>query len=180
MSGEQFLRSLTVAAIACSVACATVVAGGSNHVMVASNPAGATVLVDDREVGRTPTRVELERSSKGEIRIELPGFQPFRVSVRKRINGWLWANFALGGLIGIAIDFATGAALRFDESAIAVGLTPRDGHGVALPAPADTPKLDMVACRDARAKALREAYQTTDEAERRQRVNRVNATLSCR
>jgi hypothetical protein len=105
-------------------------------VNVATNPPGANVFVDDQLVGQTPMVVTLDREkARGNIRIEAAGFQPVVMTRSKQINGWFWANLCFGGVIGIVVDLVTGDVKRFDDSPIAVGLTPAYG-----PAPAPAPE----------------------------------------
>src|SRR5690348_6824274 len=98
--------------IACGVllgGCATIMAGGPDHVPVATNPPGATVFVDNMPVGTTPMVVTLNREhSNGVIRIEMAGFAPVTVVRAKNINGWFWVNFCFGGVIGIIVDLTPG------------------------------------------------------------------------
>ena len=110
--------------------CATIMAGGPDHVPVSTNPPGATVFVDNMPVGTTPMMVTLNReTSSGMIRLEMAGFQPVTVVRAKGINGWFWANLCTGGVIGIVVDLVTGDIKSFDDTPIAVGLTP--GYGPA-------------------------------------------------
>lgn len=107
--------------------CATIMAGGPDHVRVATNPPGATVFIDNVPVGQTPMMVTLDRQrSAGLIRIELYGFAPVVVMRAPRINGWFWANICLGG-IGTMVDLVTGNIKSFDDTPISVGLVPAPG-----------------------------------------------------
>jgi uncharacterized protein YceK len=108
--------------------CATIMAGGPDRVPVSTNPAGATVFVDNIPVGQTPVMVTLDRQhSSGVIRIELPGFAPVTLVRTTSINGWFWANICFGGVLGIVIDLVTGDIKAFDDAPIAIGLTPAYG-----------------------------------------------------
>jgi hypothetical protein len=104
---------------------------------VSTNPPGATVFVDNMPVGTTPTVVMLNREhSNGIIRIEMAGFAPVTVVRSKGINGWFWVNFCFGGVFGIIVDLVTGDIKAFDDTPIALGLTP--GYGPP-PGPAGGP-----------------------------------------
>lgn len=116
--------------------CATIMAGGPDHVPVATNPPGATVFVDNMPVGTTPMVVTLNREhSNGVIRIEMAGFAPVTVVRAKNINGWFWVNFCFGGVIGIIVDLITGDIKAFDDTPITLGLTPGYGPPPGPPAP---------------------------------------------
>lgn len=135
MNAKTSLMMSAVIAVALS-GCATLMAGGPDTIMVQSNPPGAQVFVDDQLVGQTPMAVTLNRdTSRGLIRIQTDGFDPVVVQRSKVINGWFWANFCFGSIIGIAIDAVTGDIKRFDDTPISVGLTP----GRSAPAPGGPP-----------------------------------------
>src|SRR5262249_5519566 len=101
-------------------------------------------------VGQTPMVVTLDREhSRGTIQVQAPGFAPAVIQREKEINGWFWGNLCLGGLIGMLIDVVTGDVKRFDDTPIAVGMTPGGGAypprgapgapPAAGPAPAEGP-----------------------------------------
>jgi len=120
--------------------CATIMAGGPDHVPVSTNPPGATVFVDNVPVGTTPMLVSLDRQrSQGVIRLELAGFMPITMVRTKSINGWFWANLCIGGVIGIVVDLVTGDVKAFDDVPIALGLTPASGAPMGPPPAAPPP-----------------------------------------
>lgn len=115
--------------------CATIMAGGPDHVQVVSNPPGANIYVDDVLVGQTPGIVTLDRDkSGGNIRIEAPGYSPVVVQRSKHINGWFWANLCLGGVVGMVIDLVTGDVKKFDDTPINASLSggPAPAPGAAV------------------------------------------------
>jgi hypothetical protein len=115
-------------ALLSTMGCATIVAGGPDRIPVHSNPPGAAVILDGVQVGVTPMEVTLDRTrGGGNIRIEMAGFAPVTVQRTKSINGWFWASFCLGGVIGMLIDYSTGNMNKFDDTPIAVGLSPMPG-----------------------------------------------------
>ncbi|HEY4242170.1 MAG TPA: PEGA domain-containing protein [Kofleriaceae bacterium] len=116
------------ALVAPAAGCATIMDGGPDHIPVASNPPGAAVYLDGQMVGTTPMVVVLDRQrSHGNIQIVANGYAPVVVQRDKSINGWFWANLCLGGLVGMVVDAVTGNITGFDDSGIAVGLTPVAG-----------------------------------------------------
>jgi len=122
------LISLAIAVGVSSSGCATVMAGGPDHVQIATNPTGAQVFVDEQFVGTTPGIVTLDRGhSQGRIRIQAPGYQPIMLIRTKGINGWFWANLCVGGWVGFLIDVITGDYERFDDTPIMVNLVPMGG-----------------------------------------------------
>lgn len=124
------MRAVTLLVVLlCAVGgCATIMAGGPDRIPVSTNPPGASVFLDGVLVGQTPLMLTLDRGrSNGNIRIEMPGFAPVILTRVKEINGWFWANLCLGGIIGIVVDLITGDVKRFDDTPIAIGLTPAYG-----------------------------------------------------
>ncbi|HEX4420471.1 MAG TPA: PEGA domain-containing protein [Kofleriaceae bacterium] len=108
--------------------CATLFAGGPDHVPVSTNPPGATVFVDGVPVGQTPMLLTLDRQhNTGTIRLELPGFAPITLLRDQGINGWFWANLCVGAWPMI-IDLITGDDKAFDDTPIAVGMTPMGAY----------------------------------------------------
>ena len=107
--------------------CATLMAGGPDHIPVSSNPPGATVFVDGVPVGQTPMIVTLDREhGHGTIQIQAPGYAPAIIQRDKDINGWFWANICVG-IWPMIIDLVTGDFKAFDDTPIAIGLTPGGG-----------------------------------------------------
>jgi hypothetical protein len=103
--------------------CATLFAGGPDTVQVTSNPPGARVNVDGRDVGVTPMVVTLDRDgNQGLIRLEAPGYQPAVVQRAKTFNTIAILNCL--GVLGWIIDLATGNVKKFDDSPINVNLVP--------------------------------------------------------
>jgi hypothetical protein len=163
-----------------SGACATVMSSGPDRVSVTTNPSGATVFVDNKEKGKTPVVVALDRkNSNGRFRLELPGFEPVDVARAKGINGWFWGNILLGGIIGMVVDAASGNIHKFDDEPIAVGLTRSDGSGVAFPAPpgGSNAKTSTADCLEKRREALREARTVRDQ---RERIALINQAPTCK
>lgn len=146
--------------------CATIMSGGPDRVSVASNPSGAMVYVDRAMVGMTPTVISLDRAKeKAEIRLELPGFEPVVITREKSLNGWIFGNILIGGLIGIIVDSATNNATKFDDEPIAVGLGANPPPGKA--------QIDPVTCKRERLRQLQEARAIPDQRERMQAMRAV-------
>jgi hypothetical protein len=138
------------------VGCASIISGRSANVAIDSYPANAHVTVRDNN-GRavastiTPGEVSLKRNrkfflpAKYTARIEAPGFVPADVPIRSMPNPWILGNIALGGIPGLIVDNATGAAWRPKQSEIHQQLMPVYGPvlGPAIseaePAPGSMP-----------------------------------------
>ncbi|WP_421995025.1 hypothetical protein [Reyranella sp.] len=124
-------------------ACATVVAGTTQEVHVQSEPPGAACRLDKQSgnvsigfVRKTPEKVKLPRSKDNVvIKCTLDGYQESDELMVSSFSGATVGNILLGGLVGIAIDAASGANNKYPER-VTVVLTPasfpsdeaRDAH----------------------------------------------------
>ena len=119
-----------------SSGCATVVSGRHADVAISSNPPEAFVAVQDSEGntvarGVTPTKFSLKRGRgvfkkppKYVATIQKPGYESERVAINPKVNPWILGNVALGGVIGLAADSATGAVWRYTPDEINRELQP--------------------------------------------------------
>ena len=94
--------------------CATIVAGGPDAVSFTSNPSGATVSIDDAPVGTTPCEADVGRKARY-VTMELTGYAPATVGVDRELNGWVFGNILIGGIIGLIVDAATNNAMQAVE-----------------------------------------------------------------
>jgi len=117
------------------VGCASIVSGRSANVAIDSYPSNAHVTIHDKQ-GRTvaslmtPGVVSLKRNRKYFLpaqytaTIEAPGYAPAEVSIRSTVNPWVLGNIVIGGVPGLIVDNATGAAWRPKQSEIHSQLAP--------------------------------------------------------
>jgi PEGA domain len=120
-----------------SVNCASIIHGNKQDVYFTSQPTGATLYIDDHKVGPTPKTIRLPRKGRivGEnsakksykIKIEMEGYLPYEIYVRRDVDNWLWGNLFFGGIFGIAIDAATGAMYKLTPDQV-VGTLPQDSR----------------------------------------------------
>jgi hypothetical protein len=127
------------AALALATGCATIIAGGPDHVPVNTNPPGAYVYVNGQVVGQTPTVISLDRhDSSAQIQIYLPGFQPIVLVRDKSLNAWTLLNL-LVGVLPIIVDLVTGDIQEYDDTPLALGLTPAGPGTTPTPPPPPYP-----------------------------------------
>ncbi|MBL7973170.1 MAG: PEGA domain-containing protein [Prolixibacteraceae bacterium] len=98
--------------------CATIIHGSRQSVSISSNPSKAIVLIDNLEQGTTPLTVKLSRKDHHTVQINLDGFMPYETKLTRKVDGWLAGNIVFGGLIGLAIDAATGAMYKLTPDQI--------------------------------------------------------------
>jgi hypothetical protein len=100
--------------------CATLMQGSKQNVGFSSTPSGATIFVDNQQMGVTPATVALKRKSNHTVRLELAGYQPYEVALSRKTSGWVWGNLVFGGIPGLAVDAISGGLYK---------LTPEDVQG---------------------------------------------------
>jgi hypothetical protein len=93
--------------------CATMLNGPKQEVRVKSLPRGARVFVDGKEMGRTPVAFHLARWGFHRVRIELDGYEPYEIPLRKGVSPNAAGNLFVGG-VPIVIDLLTGAVFELE------------------------------------------------------------------
>jgi predicted small secreted protein len=108
--------------------CATIMSSSDQDVQIKSNPIDAQIRVDGMLMGKTPSLISLERKRRHELTIEKPGYQTRRITLSKKFNWWFAGNLIIGGLIGMIIDFASGAVFRLSPDEIDAKLEKIEGY----------------------------------------------------
>jgi len=108
--------SLTVPALC---GCASILTGSSQQVTVDSNPEGAKCVIyrsgSRLQEGTTPMTFALEKSVRDlDISCINSAQREVRGKSKTSLQPWVLGNIILGGLLGIIIDFSTGAASAYD------------------------------------------------------------------
>lgn len=117
-------------AAACALAgCASITRGTTEQITVTSEPAGATVRTSmNHSCPATPCTFEVGRKDEFIVTASKPGFHDASVPVKTKVAGSGAAGFAgnvlLGGVIGMGVDAATGAALEHYPSPVVLALQP--------------------------------------------------------
>ncbi len=120
-------------------ACATVINGSDQPLGVVTTPPGATCTLSRdgkviAQVSPTPGQVQVEKS-KHDIIIacEMAGYQKTEVIAQSTFNGATFGNLIVGGIVGVAVDAASGANNEYPES-LTITLTPIQVAPAATPA----------------------------------------------
>jgi hypothetical protein len=110
--------------------CASIVHGPSQDVSVTSQPTGATVSVSNGTTVVTPAVLHLQRGTDYTLTITKAGMATQVIQLKGEVAGWFWGNAPLlllgilPGLVGGAVDFATGAAYELRPENVVVVLSP--------------------------------------------------------
>jgi uncharacterized protein YceK len=113
-------------AIASMSGCATIMHGTKQDVGISSTPTGASVMIDNTINGVTPVVAKLRRKENHVVRIQMAGYQPFETTLTHSVSGWVWGNVAFGGLIGLAVDAASGGIYKLTPEQVEGSL--QTGH----------------------------------------------------
>ena len=128
----MIIRVLLAAAIAGPCAgCASVTRGTTENISISSTPSGATAEVTGLDVPTacvTPCVVQAKRNADITVTVNKEGYEPQIIPLTKEIPGTGAAGFAgnvlLGGLVGMGVDAATGAAMDHKPNPVIVTLQP--------------------------------------------------------
>ncbi len=138
----RFARLVFLCALGLSAgACATIVGGTTQEVLVQSEPSGAGCAIDRNGasigvVASTPGKVILSRSKETAIvSCSKDGYEKSQEALVSSFTGATLGNILVGGLVGVAVDAASGANNKYPER-VTVVLTPasfpdaaaRDAH----------------------------------------------------
>ena len=133
-------RFAALALIALLPACATIVEGTSDNVTLSTNPAGATCTIDRNgervgAVATTPGSVRVGKSRHDlTVACTREGYQPATTTASSSFTGTTFGNILAGGLVGVAVDAASGANNRY-PSEVKVDLVENPKPVVPPPAP---------------------------------------------
>ena len=109
-----------VAAVLAAAGCATMANGTTQRIRVTSDPPGASVLLDGRPVGTTPTQIIASRRNRQPvIGIEKEGFQPAAYRLQRRED---WSTVLWDVVLGVAIIVTAGRLmLEHDDAQPTIG-----------------------------------------------------------
>ncbi len=95
--------------------CATLFKGTSEEVRFSSEPQRAEVWVNGLRMGETPVSLKLESKKTYQIEFRKEGYKPVVRNITNHVGaGWIILD-ALGALIPVIIDAATGAWYSLDQ-----------------------------------------------------------------
>ena len=113
---RRFAVLLSIAALP---GCATMMEGTGQSVSVATTPAGATCEMDRAgtklgTVNPTPGSLRIDKSKNDlDVICSKAGYQQARMTTSPKFVGTTFGNIIFGGLIGVAVDAATGANYEY-------------------------------------------------------------------
>ncbi|MES1955956.1 PEGA domain protein [Salinisphaera hydrothermalis EPR70] len=99
-----------LAALAVLSGCATITHGTHQNVSVTSTPAKATIYVNGKRKGTTPTKIAISRHGHQTLQLTHAGYAPYVVHFTHHTSRVTAGNVLVGGLIGVAVDAKDGAS----------------------------------------------------------------------
>lgn len=117
-------RVLLFIIIILSSGCASIVSGTTQEMSFQSNPDGALVTVNGREIGKTPLVVQLKRGHAKPLTFSKEGYKTVSMQMDRELNPWFWGSIVCGGLYGSTTDGLSGAMHKYAPSQYMVTLSP--------------------------------------------------------
>lgn len=96
-------------------ACATIFNGGDQDLNFDSQPPEATVLVNGQAMGQTPVELDLDPSKSYTVTFRREGCEDITKQLTTHVGGGWVVLDIFAGLIGVAVDAATGNWKSFDD-----------------------------------------------------------------
>ena len=127
---KLFRLPVLMLALATLSACATVTSGTDHTLLVESDPAGAACMLrrDGANIGAvnpTPSAIRISKSRHDiTVNCEKAEHEPTSRTVTAGFQAMTLGNVLIGGVVGLAADLASGAAITYPES-VKVVLWPR-------------------------------------------------------
>lgn len=143
MKNELRIALVLGAALGLS-ACASVTRGTKQTFQVLSEPSGASVAMSNGQTCVTPCKLKLPRKTEFTADVALPGYKPGRAQVNSTVGaggiGSTAGNILLGGIIGIAVDGASGAMQNLSPNPLKWVMAPDGSAEETKVVPAGKPK----------------------------------------
>jgi hypothetical protein len=105
------LLSFTIALLCCT-SCATIVHGPLQKFILTSDPRTASIYIDGKPYGHTPTVIRMTRRKNHKLVLSVPGYEPYEVTFKRKVDAWTIGNVVTGAVPGLAIDFLTGSIYK--------------------------------------------------------------------
>jgi hypothetical protein len=116
MSNRVLLYQGLALAAAAFLGCATIFSPGPDPVDFGSEPQGAEVIVNGKNMGMTPVTLQLRPEKSYMITFRKDGYEDATITLATHVQaGWVVLD-VLVGVLGVAVDAATGKWQTFDEA----------------------------------------------------------------
>lgn len=121
MKKSTFMTALMLVFVLLTSSCATIFTGTSDTIRFNSEPQGATIYIDGIEICKTPCSYKVQRSlNNKDFEVKLDGYEARIITLDRQFNPVAILN--LGGLIGWAVDAATGSMMKYGRKSYDITL----------------------------------------------------------
>ncbi|MFW9603989.1 MAG: PEGA domain-containing protein [Trichlorobacter sp.] len=106
--------------------CASIMDGRDQEMTFRSVPEGASVLINGREIGKTPYIGKIDRKKDQILTFQKDGYKSENLSLTTNTNGWFIGNviFGVSGLFSSTTDASNGSMYQYSPSFYQVTLSP--------------------------------------------------------
>lgn len=124
---RQLICAVTAIGLLTLQSCATLFTGTKDTIHFESQPSGAKVQIQGLDMGRTPVDIPVKRSvSSRTATMVLEGYNSRTFDLSREFNAISVLN--LFGLIGWAVDLATGSVMKYDQKSYTIELEKKQGN----------------------------------------------------
>lgn len=124
---QKFLYLIiTIFYLTTTISCATIISGRSQELPVLSVPSEAIVTIGGMKQMTPATFILDRRMGVYVVKIEKEGYESVEIALKKGVNGWVFGNLLVGGIIGLIIDISTGSASKFTPDEVEVNLIKKE------------------------------------------------------
>jgi hypothetical protein len=106
--------------------CALLIQGKTEEILVANDPPGATVTLNNGATMTTPFSIEAERETDLQLHFAKPGYQTVDISDNSRVEPEYLIVDTIPFMIPWAIDAGSGAGFTHQQTSIRVHLDPEE------------------------------------------------------
>ena len=150
--GHFMKRVIFLASILALNGCASITRGSSETVEIQVDPADATVSTSvGFSCALSPCKFKVDRKTEFTVSAAKEGYQPQTVDVITKVSGKGAAGFAgnvlVGGVIGMGVDVATGAAKDHFPNPVIIKLLPIEATAAPMTPEVVTPLAPVAPAR---------------------------------
>jgi hypothetical protein len=123
---RKVMLIILIGSIPAFFGCATIVSGTSQTLTINSEPPGAVVLSEGKQIGLTPLASDIKRGQDKVLLVKKEGYQDEEVKLKTQFNTMFFGNILFGGTFGSSTDFASDAVVEYAPDSYFVTLKPND------------------------------------------------------
>jgi hypothetical protein len=115
MTRKISVCAVLLLAAAALMGCATMFSPGPDPVEFGSDPQGAEIFVNGQSMGYTPVTLHLRPEKTYTVTFKKDGYEPATVTLTTHVQAGFVVLDIFAGVLGVAVDAATGKWRAFDS-----------------------------------------------------------------